>query len=200
LLQSCINAPSSPVYPEEWFAPVESSVSSCAIPVGLFSNQGISNDLEFSAPPLATILFDDKLAGFPVESIRISRSPDREQLIFRGVLAGVPLKQHSAIKVKNKDCETSWGGVTDTGEVGATLRTGAILYTGGALIPLSEKYKYSLQLLQDGALLIHLEINSKVLGALVMPLSFSKKYWLRYDRLDDKLDAQTGVENTALKK
>ncbi|NHN36239.1 hypothetical protein G8764_02910 [Pseudomaricurvus alcaniphilus] len=187
LLLACAQSPAPLAYPTGWYAPVPADSDNCAVPEGLFSNLGASSDPDFPAPKLASILFEEQLAGLPVESIRIRLSPDRQYLVFNGVLAGVMLEQQKyqkTIGLSAGDCEKSWQGESDSGVVGATMRTEALLYTGGVLMPLSQKYRYKLQLLQDGALLLHLQVREKILGAMILPLSFNEEYWLRYDAVD----------------
>jgi hypothetical protein len=180
LLQACTNTTPEPDYPPGWPLPHELVSRQCLPPAGLFSNQGRSSDPKDHNPTLAAVLFEDRLRGFPVESIRISQDADPDMLIIRGVLGGVELRRETRMVASQGDCRSRWTGEWDTDEVNSQLVSEAILFTGGLFIPLSERNVFSLQLAQDGALLIHLKVKAAALGALLVPIFFEAEYWLHY--------------------
>lgn len=180
LVQACANSPGPLDYPVDWPLPMTSTDGTCPLPVGRFANTGTSNSPDHQTPPLAAILFEDKLAGFPVESIDIRHQPEADRLLIRGVLAGVELKQQATIVPTGELCESLWQGTTPTGSVNATLRTEAVLYTGGLLLPLSEKNLFSLHLAEDGSLLVRLDVRGTALFSLLIPFTLKDEYWLRF--------------------
>lgn len=189
LAQACTNTTPEPGFPPDWPLPHELVSRQCLPPTGLFSNEGLNNDPGGHNPTLATILFEDQLRGFPVESIRISQDADPDVLIIRGVLGGVELRREARLVASEGDCWSRWTGELDTHEVNSQLVSEAILFTGGLFIPWSERNVFSLQLAQDGALLIHLRVKATALGALLLPIFFENEYWLHYPlyRLDPRV-------------
>ena len=181
-LQACTESPVKSSYPNHWLVPRGIDEGPCSPPVGLFSNQGEHSIAGQEAPALASILFEDKLAGYPVESIRFELIDDGAVLRLAGVLEGVDLKQKRNIPVDLLDCERQAVGETSVGSVDATLKTEAVLYTGGFLFPLSDRYHFSLMQLEDGALLVHVVQRSRLVGAFFVPFTLNDEFWLRYDR------------------
>lgn len=180
VLQGCTTAGVEPDYPDSWPLPHALVARTCLPPTGLFSDQGSSSSPADHNPPLAAILFEDKLRGFPVEAIRISQGANATELVIRGVLGGVDLRKDTRLSASEGNCSGRWRGELATGAVNSQLVSESILYTGGVIIPLSETNVFSLQLAEDGSLLVHLKVKATVLGALMVPVFFEDEYWLHY--------------------
>jgi len=155
-------------------------VQQCPQPVGLFSNEGEISDPNATPVPLAHLLFDDRLRGYPVEAVRVSATAGTDKLVANGVLAGVPLKASREIIPTGQDCYTRWRLLVDSGVVDSQLRTEAVLLTSGVLLPLSEVFEFDLAPADDGALLVNIHVRAWILAGLLFPMRADQQFWMRY--------------------
>ena len=181
-LAGCSNTPEKLQVEPEWLLSYRGQPVGeiCLPPVGRFESAGVASREGAAVIPLPGLLFDDGLAGYPVEQVEIKTDEQNGALQMRGVLAGVPLKNFRVLSVSQGRCEDHWSLVVDTGAVNASLRTAAVLYTGGLLMPLSEKFHIALIRAEDGALLVRVREVAWVLGAFAVPVRLEDEFWLRY--------------------
>lgn len=183
LVPACAFNSGTSMRPMDWsLAPLDDAgaLQRCPVPAGLFTNEGESSDTDVAPIPLAYLLFLDHLQGFPVEAVQLTAVDDAGTLRANGVLEGVPLDISREIKPQAEDCASRWQVETDSGAVDAQLRTEAVLVTSGVFIPLSEVYRLTLELADDGALLVNLRWRGWVLGALLFPVRVDQQVWMRY--------------------
>jgi hypothetical protein len=170
----------NPDWLHQYLAEFSTTEQPCLPPTGLFSNTGEINDSASQAPPLATLLFVDGLAGYPVASIQIDTIPESQALRMTGVLDTVPLKNTALLEPSSTECAERWYLKVDSGAVDGQMRIQAILYTGALIMPLKETYHLRLIRASDGALLINMTNTAWILGALSIPFKIDNHYWLRY--------------------
>lgn len=183
---------------------------SCLSPLGLFANHGQISPISqnnYASPTLAEILFENKLAGYPIEAVRISQGDRPEQLLVKGVLGGEdlltplssgvmdgdPIIPIATLTAVSEDCTDRWAHALVTKRLDSNMVSASVLYTGGTLMPLNEVSRLTLTLADDGALLIHVKERSYLLVALVIPVAINRDYWLRFSPYSDPLlQAQGG--------
>jgi hypothetical protein len=185
LLSACATITPSR-FPAAWALPAHQVQDECLAPVGDFSNIGIGDDPDQPAPTLASILFEDQLRGFPVESIAFSLAANGQAMLLDGVLDGVPLDRPVQVANSEGSCQSRWRRSFQTQTVNSTLVTESVLWTGGMIIPVREINHVTLMLAADGALLAELQVNSWILGALI-PVKLKNTYWLRYEPIERRL-------------
>lgn len=184
LIQSCSNTATNESATPDWLQNYRQKINPsdqfCPDPVGVFRVDGASSDSRYNYP-LQQLLFSDKLAGFPVEAVRINRSAETDALIIRGILDGVALERAVTVRPASDQCELRWHLKVDTGEVDSTLRTEAVLWTGAVIFPLSEFNHLYLQRADDGSLMVHVRNQAWILGALLIPFTVETEFWQKYE-------------------
>lgn len=182
-LHGCAHSGSSDVVVPQWLTEFSEFASTrgsrCPSPAGSYWVNGASSNDDF-IHTLNELLFEDKLAGYPVEQVRIVELPDGKGLGITGILAGVPLQQFTTVAPRAGECAKKWYLEVSTGEVDATLRTEAILWTAGLIIPLAETNPIYLFGAEDGALVLRVLNRAWILGALMVPFRVENEYWLRF--------------------
>lgn len=187
VIQGCATNPDQQIPDPDWLTDYLASASTeaqqlCRPPIGTFYIYGQSSKQSLQHLSLADVLFEDKLAGFPVSAIQISQVPDSDNLQLRGVLDGVPLQQSTQIVANDAKCSQKWFLKVSTGAVDARLRTEAVLYTGALIFPLSETNHIHLASADDQSLILHVKSVAWVLGALSIPIKFEEEYWMRFEQ------------------
>ncbi len=167
----------------------------CPLPTGTFLVKGTSSNPDFPYD-LDDLLFEDKLAGYPVYRILISEGKPNRSLVITGILAGYPLEKfQKIIEAKGLNCNEKWSFDISTGAINSTVRSDFIVKTAALIIPLSEKNYLQLHKAKDGALLVRVKSVSWVLGALSIPFKMEEEFWIRYG--DENEISKATTESTA---
>jgi hypothetical protein len=192
LLQGCYSVTPKNLTSPDWLSDhitkqnLDTGSGACEAPTGTFNNSGQSNKPETSHPTLAQLLFENGLAGYPVESVAISSQPNGD-LAVDGILGGVPLKMVKVVEYQQaKNCEARWPVKVPVDSIDGYGRTQALFYTGGLIVPLKEFNEINLIRAADGSLLIEVTNSAWILGALSIPFKVDNKYWMRFQHVENQ--------------